>query len=65
MGNYKRSLVSIDGFFRAIEGYEHVDSELLLDWLHEHFALDLDLVPEFRIALADLQTLMAAEDLAA
>jgi len=61
MVQLKRSLITVDAFFEAIDGYEHLDSDVLLDWLCEHFALDLDLVPEFRIALAEYQAILAAE----
>jgi len=61
MVQLKRSLITVDAFFEAIEGYEHLESDVLLDWLCENFALDLDLIPEFRISLAEYQAIIAAE----
>lgn len=54
MVKVRKSLTSLDEFLAAIEGYEHLDSNLLIQFLIDNYTLDLDLVPEFVSALAGM-----------
>ncbi|WP_150524305.1 hypothetical protein [Roseibium sediminis] len=58
MVKVRKSLTSLDEFLAAIEGYEHLDSNLLIQFLIDNYTLDLDLVPEFVSALAGMASQM-------
>ncbi|EFO34250.1 conserved hypothetical protein [Roseibium sp. TrichSKD4] len=54
MVTVRKSLTSLDEFLAAIDGYEHLDSQVLIAFLLEHYTLDLDLIPEFVAKLTQL-----------
>lgn len=58
MVKVRKSLTSLDEFLAAIEGYEHLDSNLLTQFLIDNYTLDLDLVPEFVAALSAMASQM-------
>lgn len=56
MVKVRKSLTSLDEFLAAIDGYEHMDSQVLIAFLLENYTLDLDLIPEFVATLAQFTT---------